>query len=118
MRSLSAVALCCAALVGACARGAGQTATPAGAAASATSVTVNNQRFYDMNIYVSRSGGDRLRLGTVSGHSSARFTIPTFVVGGGTTVRFIADPIGPSGASRSEELTVQPGDAVQLTITP
>ncbi len=121
MRPIIAVALCAAALTGACAQSSSQEATPASgasAAASRTSLLVNNQRFYDMNIYVVQSGGSRVRLGTTTGNSSARFTIPSFVVGIGTTLRFIADPIGPSGTSRSEEISVQPGDAVQLTITP
>jgi hypothetical protein len=121
MRPIIAVALCAAALTGACARSSSQAATPASgesAAASRSIVVVTNQRFYDMNIYVVQDAGNRVRLGTVTGNSSARFTIPSFVVGIGSTLRFIADPIGPSGASLSEQLNVQPGDAVQLTIAP
>ena len=44
-----------------------------------TTVRVQNQNFSDANIYVLR-GGVRSRLGTVTGNSTARFTIPaTFV---------------------------------------
>jgi hypothetical protein len=118
MRKLLALAFAATlAGTGACARGAtsSQSATPA----VATLVNVRNNRFYDMDVFVVRSGaGTPTRLGTVSGNSSARFTLPAYLVGAGTTLRFYADPIGPSGVRMSEDLNVQPGDNVQLDITP
>jgi hypothetical protein len=101
---------------GACRHGA-----PSGAAMPdvATLVVVRNNRFYDMDVFVVRSGGGTpTRLGMVTGNSSARFTIPSYVVGTGATLRFYADPVGPSGVRVSEELGVRPGDNVQLDITP
>ena len=81
-----------------------------------TTVTVDNQSFSDMTIYASR--GQRIRLGTARGKSRTVFTLPTSLVSGITTLHFIADPIGSSRASVSEEIQVSEGDSVGLTIPP
>ena len=83
----------------------------------ATVVRVTNQNFLDMNVYVLR-GAERVRLGTVSGNRTERFTLPGNLVFGGTPVRFLADPIGSSRTAQSFEITVSPGDEVTLTIPP
>ena len=44
------------------------------------------------------------------------FTIPSTLLSGLTPMRFIADPIGGSRASVSQEITVAPGDTVLMTI--
>jgi hypothetical protein len=84
--------------------------------ATRTTVTVDNQSFSDMTIYVSR--GQRIRLGNARGYSKTTFTIPPSVVAGVSTLRFIADPIGNTRASVSEEINVSPGDEVGLRIPP
>jgi hypothetical protein len=84
--------------------------------ADRTTVTVDNQSFSDMTIYVSR--GQRVRLGSARGHSKTTFTIPPSIVAGVSTLRFIADPIGSTRSSVSEEISVNPGDSVGLTIPP
>src|SRR5688500_5981155 len=84
--------------------------------ASRTTVTVDNQSFSDMTIYVSR--GQRVRLGNARGHSKTTFTIPPSIVAGVSSLRFIADPIGSTRSSVSEEISVNPGDSVGLTIPP
>ena len=81
-----------------------------------TTVTVDNQSFYDMNIYASR--GQRVRLGTARGKSKTVFTIPSSLVGGSPMLRFIADPVGSARASVSEEISVSEGDSIGLTIPP
>lgn len=81
-----------------------------------TTVTVDNQSFSDMTIYVSR--GQRVRLGNARGHSKTTFTIPPSIVAGVSTLRFIADPIGSTRASVSEEISVNAGDSIGLTIPP
>lgn len=81
-----------------------------------TTLTVDNQSFYDMTVYASR--GQRIRLGTAGGKSRTVFTIPRSLVSGVTTLHFIADPIGSSRASVSEEINVSEGDAIQMTISP
>ena len=82
-----------------------------------TYVRVTNQSFWDMNVYVLRSEA-RIRLGTVNGNRTERFTLPRSVVTGSTAIRFMADPIGSSRVSQSFEITVVPGDEVSITIPP
>lgn len=78
---------------------------------------VENQSFYDMNVYVMRNGM-RIRLGTVSGNSRAVFELPRTAVNVGLPVRFMADPIGSSRAPYSQEIAISPGDTVVMTIPP
>jgi hypothetical protein len=80
-------------------------------------VQVDNQGFSDMVIYA-LNGAQRVRLGTATGHSTRTFTIPRYLVGGAGPLRFLADPIGGNRTPVSEEMTVQPGDLVTLTIPP
>lgn len=80
-------------------------------------VQVQNQGFTDMVVYAV-SGGQRIRLGLATGHSTKSFTIPRYLVRGAGPIRFLADPIGGNRSPVSEEMTVQPGDVVTLTIPP
>ena len=82
-----------------------------------TIVQVDNRGFLDMAVYAARSV-ERIRLGTATGNSKTNLRIPSSLVNGLTPLRFIADPIGASRASVSEEITVAPGDTVVLTIPP
>jgi hypothetical protein len=78
---------------------------------------VDNQGFSDMVIYAV-SGGQRVRLGLATGHSTRMFTLPRYLVRGSGTLRFLADPVGGTRTPVSEEMTVQPGDLVTITIPP
>ncbi len=80
-------------------------------------VQVQNQGFSDMVVYAV-NGAQRIRLGLVNGNSTQTFTIPRHLVRGAGPIRFLADPIGGNRTPVSEELTVQPGDTVTLTIPP
>lgn len=80
-------------------------------------VRVENQGFSDMVVYA-LSGAQRVRLGMVTGNSTQSFTIPSYLIRGAGPIRFLADPVGGNRAPVSEELTVQPGDIVSLTIPP
>ncbi len=80
-------------------------------------VEVQNQGFYDMTIYVLRSG-QRVRLGQVGGNSTATFELPRTMVNPGLPIRFQADPIGSSRTPFSQEISVSPGDTVSLRIPP
>jgi len=82
-----------------------------------TIVQVDNQGFLDMAIYAARSA-ERVRIGTATGNSKTNLRVPQGMVNGLTPLRFIADPIGATRASVSEEITVAPGDTVVLTIPP
>jgi hypothetical protein len=80
-------------------------------------VEVQNQGFLDMTIYIIRSG-QRVRLGQVSGNSTATFELPRTMVNPGLPVRFQADPIGGNRTPFSQEIGVSPGDTVVLRIPP
>lgn len=82
-----------------------------------TRLRVENQAFLDMTIYVYRSS-QRIRLGTATGNSITRLTIPPNMIFGATPLRFQADPIGANRTPISAEITVSPGDEVVLTIPP
>jgi hypothetical protein len=83
-----------------------------------TTLEVTNQWFSDMTIYVIHSG-QRLRLGLATGNATTGFVIPRAIVNGSAIqLRFLADPVGGTHAPVSDEITVSPGDAVQLTIPP
>ena len=89
------------------------TPEPSGAAM----VQVQNQGFSDMVVYAV-SGGQRIRLGLATGNSTQTFTIPRNLVRGAGPIQFLADPVGSNRTPISEEMTVQPGDIVTLTIPP
>jgi hypothetical protein len=121
MRTFLALSLATTLVVGTGACSRHPQSTEAAMPAAPTMVTVRNQRFYDMDIFVVRGtggGGARTRLGTVSGNSTAHFRLSAYLIGMGTALRFVADPIGPSGVTVTEDLQVQPGDNLMLDITP
>ena len=112
IKLLSVAALC--AIFAACASlGKQQPATE-----NPTTLVVDNRNVLDMNIYIIRDGGQRLRVGTATGLSKTKFTIPRGIVLGSTTVRFLADPIGGPRGPISEEITMQEGDEVGLMLPP
>jgi hypothetical protein len=76
-----------------------------------------NQGFADMVVYAV-SGGQRIRLGMATGNSTKSFVLPAYLVRTGGPLRFLADPIGGNRTPVSEEMIVQPGDIVTLTIPP
>lgn len=78
---------------------------------------VENRGFADMVIYAI-SGAQRVRLGLANGNSTKSFTIPVTLLRGAGPLRFLADPIGGNRSPISEEMAVQPGDIVTLTIPP
>ncbi len=82
-----------------------------------TYVKVENRAFLDMNVYVFRSS-QRVRLGMANGNSTVRFVIPSSLLFGSTPLRFLADPIGGNRTPTSQEISVSPGDEVQLVIPP
>ena len=85
--------------------------------AGPTTLEVDNRGFADMTVYVMRNS-QRLRLGLATGNHKTTMTIPPGLISGITTLRFIADPIGGTRASVSEEISVTPGDTVELLIPP
>jgi hypothetical protein len=80
-----------------------------------TTIEIQNQGFLDANVFVLR-GSQRTRLGTVPGVSTRTFTLPRGVVFGGTTLRFVAEPIGSRASPTSHEIVVHPGDELRLVL--
>ena len=80
-----------------------------------TTVEVRNQKRVDMTVYA-LNGGQRIRLGLVPAVSSRTFTVPHSLLLGRSSLRFLADPVGSNAQQVSEELLVQPGDALTLTL--
>lgn len=105
------------ATVAACSHATRQTRDNEGGQAT-TRVHVENRAFLDMNVYVIGDGGNRQRLGTVTGNTDQEFVIPDYIIGPANTVRFLVEPIGSNHAPISNSLSVQPGQTVTLTIPP
>jgi hypothetical protein len=82
-----------------------------------TTLRVDNQSFNDMRIYVIQ-GGQRIRVGTATGKNVSTFKLSKSVITGTTTVKVEAVPIGANGHSVSEEISVQPGEELELRILP
>lgn len=82
-----------------------------------TTITVENQTFNDMNIFV-LNGGQRVRLGQVTSHNKSEFNIPATIVGSARELTFLAEPITRRGGTISNAIWVQPGDNVVMIIPP
>src|SRR5437773_9893881 len=80
-------------------------------------VTVDNQNFLDMNVFIIR-GGQRIRLGTVPGLSSRILMVRPELIGYGTEVQFELHPIGGRPNPVTETISLRPGDVIHLTIRP
>lgn len=83
-----------------------------------TYVTVDNQSRYDMTIYVVRDNGQRVRIGRVTSVTEERLEIPSYLVFGITTLRFLADPLAAQGSPISNQIAIVPGEEIHLTIPP
>src|ERR671918_474899 len=82
-----------------------------------TAVKVENQNYLDMNVFVVR-GGQRVRLGTVTGLSTQLFMLRPGMIGPAFDVQFEIHPIGGRGNSRSETISVHPGEVIERTTPP
>src|SRR2546427_8461268 len=88
--------LLCTLAAAACHRGAVPPINPQAEVA----VSVDNQNFLDMNVFLIR-GGQRIRLGTVPGLSSRILMVRPDLIGYGTELQFELHPIG----GRADPLT-------------
>ncbi len=80
-------------------------------------VTVENQNFLDMDVFLVRSG-QRIRLGMVPGLTTRILMVRPELVGYGSELQFEVHPIGARRNPISETMTVHPGDVIHLTIPP
>lgn len=78
-------------------------------------VTVTNDNFTDVRIYVTRSTM-RFRLGTVPSMDVRRFTIPAAAVGGGASVRLVAHPVGIAAPHRTEAISITSSQVIRYRI--
>lgn len=86
------------------------------AMATETTLTVKNQNWLDMRVFMVRNGA-RVSLGTVTSMSERTFEIPEAVLGGGGFgARVVADPIGSRRGWVSESLSFFPGDQLEVTL--
>lgn len=80
------------------------------------SLTVTNENWLDMAIYVVR-GDSRFRIGEAVGNTTARLRIPgSYIVG--WTVQLMADPVGSTDTYTTDAIPVAPGEHLQLTVAP
>src|SRR5438128_6934621 len=98
---------------GACHRGAVAPSNPQAEVA----VSVDNQNFLDMNVFLIR-GGQRIRLGTVPGLTQRILMMRPDLIGYGTALRLALHPIGGRSTPVSETTSMRPGDVIHLTIPP
>ena len=86
--------------------------------AEQTVLKVENRGFPDMNVFVVPEASGRIRLGMVTGNSTAYFTLPQYVVRGMRQLSFQALPIATTRGPVSESIAVTPGDTLVLIIPP
>jgi len=111
-------------LAAGCARSPAPETSPAPAASNQTEtgrpdrsipVQVDNQNFYDMNVYLVNRG-TRWLVGRVSGLTTGTLTIPANLAPPDQRVRLQAEGIGGQAAITSPVVLVAPGQAVYWTI--
>ena len=78
-------------------------------------ITVHNRNVLDVNIIAYR-GTERIRLGTITSGNSEVFVLDERIIVNSPVIRFIADPIGSARNILIEELTVFPGDQIELWV--
>jgi hypothetical protein len=84
--------------------------------AGGATLVVRNDNYSDVDVYVVSSGLPS-RVGTVTGNSTARFSLnPSLVTA--PDFRVVATPIGGNGRASSGPLLVSPGQTVYFTIGP
>jgi hypothetical protein len=84
--------------------------------AGGATLVVKNDNFSDVDVYVVGSGLPT-RVGTVTGHSTARFALSPSQISS-PDFRVVATPIGGNGRASSGPLIVSPGQTVTFTIGP
>jgi hypothetical protein len=80
-------------------------------------VRIANNNQLDVTVYVVNQGM-RMRIGTVTSASTARFELPLRQIGSSGEFRLLADPIGSTRTMTSEVVHVFPGQVVEWTLAP
>lgn len=79
-------------------------------------LSVENEGFNDLVIFVTAAEGERQRLGIAHAIATTNFVIPQRFVTGGPNLRFLADDITGSRPEVSRRTSVSPGDTVMMVI--
>jgi hypothetical protein len=77
-------------------------------------VVVNNSNYLDVDVFAVR-GTQRSRVGSVTGLSSATFSVPAHYALNGN-LQLLVDPIGSSATYLTDRITVSPGQQLELTV--
>jgi len=77
-------------------------------------VTVNNSNYLDVDVFAVR-GTTRSRVGSVTGLSSATFSLPTHYAPDGS-LQLLVDPIGSSATYLTDKIALGPGQHLELTV--
>ncbi len=77
-----------------------------------TPLTVENNNWLDVVIFVFHDG-ELSRVGTVTAASSSNFFLPSWMIGMSRNIRLLADPIGSDASARTETLHIQPGQFIE-----
>ena len=83
---------------------------------AATTLIVRNNNFDDMNVYAVDDAGLTTRLGFARGETKTTLTVPRWVVGGATSLRVYAYPVGGASPISSGLLSVTAGDVITFMI--
>jgi hypothetical protein len=79
------------------------------------SLILTNHHVLDVNVFLQHDGqADRIAMVTAS--TSKALELPLRMLGQGGAIRLIAEPIGDDTRYTTDILTVQPGQAVQLSV--
>lgn len=79
-------------------------------------VAVDNHNWGDVIVWLVNSGGQRVRLGTVTAGSSATLRFPGSYIAGSQALQLQARAIGGRAGVTSERFTVMPGQQVVWTL--
>jgi hypothetical protein len=107
------------ALTIACSSGGSPDTAPTPEPGDTPRVRIENRASLDMDIYVVRSDGQRIRLGFVPGGETATFALPATITAGATSVQFEARPVRRSGQSvLSEPFGIRMDDEITWSVPP
>lgn len=87
-----------------CSSGSAPDTAPDPASGDQPRVRIENRASVDMDIYLLRSDGQRVRLGYVGGGETATFALPPTLTAGTTSIRFEARPVRRSGQPVTSEV--------------
>lgn len=95
----------------------GCASTGGGETESFATVVIHNDATTTVTIYALRHGGARIRLGQINGLSRAEFPLRRHMLSGGGRLQLLIDPLGSRQSYPSNEIAVNQGDVIQLTVS-